>query len=160
VLYVQALTLRGMDPRTNSFTILIGDGLFSRIAFHKGDHIADYNGDLISLEEADIRVARGHGGCMIYINESSRMDCYANCMNYRCKASKANRNTKAFNTFTGRGAITNSRMIWSTSSAGVVRVRLEATRLIQMHTEIITYYGQGFKYPSIQEEEAKEEEQD
>jgi len=78
VLYVQASTLRGIDPRTNCPSVLIGDGLFS-----------------------------------------------------------------------------------STSSSGVVRVRLEAKRLIQMHTEIITNYGHGFRYPAIEDtEEAKEEEQE
>jgi len=161
VLYVQASTLRGIDPRTNCPSVLIGDGLFSRIAFHRGEHIADYNGELITVEEADLRDERGHGGYMIYINEVTRMDCYQNCMNFRCKASKANSNTNAWNTFTGRGALSNARMKWSTSSSGVVRVRLEAKRLIQMHTEIITNYGNGFRYPAIEDtEEAKEEEEE
>jgi len=53
---------------------LIGEGLFSRIVFHRGDHIADYNGELISLEEADLRDDRGLGGYIIYIDENTRMD--------------------------------------------------------------------------------------
>ena len=31
---------------------------------------------------------------------------------------------------------------------GEVRVRLKAVRKIPMHTEIITNYGNGFRYPS------------
>jgi len=82
-------------------------------------------------------------------------------MNFRCKASKANSNFKAFNTVTGRGALMNARMIWSNSSASVVRVRLEATKFIQMHTEIITNYGKGFRYPGNHEnDEAKEDQEE
>ena len=148
VLYVQASTLRGLSSTTNQYTILIGDGLFSRIVYNKDDHIADYNGEIISVEEADIRDELGHGGYMLYVNETTRMDCFLNCLNYKCKASKANSNTRAFNTSTGRAAIPNSRMIWSTHE---IRIRLVATRYIPMHSEIITNYGSGFRYPTPSE---------
>lgn len=79
------------------------------------------------------------------------MDCFVNCMNFRCKASKANSNFKAINTNNdGRGAIQNARIIVSNSSNGVVRVRLQATHYIYMHTEIITNYGRGFRYPQVE----------
>lgn len=43
---------------------------------------------------------------MIHINQTKYMDCFDNCMNNRCKASKANSNYKAINTANeGRGAI-------------------------------------------------------
>ena len=151
VLYVQASTLRALDPTTNIYTIMIGDGLFSRRAYDIGDHIADYNGELISVVEGDQRDARGHGGYMIYINQTTYMDCFVNCMNFRCKASKANSNFKAINTNNdGRGAIQNARIIVSNSSNGVVRVRLQAKNYIYMHTEIITNYGRGFRYPQVE----------
>ena len=72
-------------------------------------------------------------------------------MNHRCKASKSNSNFKAINTAKeGRGAIQNARMIVSNSSTGEVRVRLQATSFIQMHTEIITNYGSGYRYPQVE----------
>ena len=70
VLYVQASNLRALDSTTNLYTIMIGDGLFSRRAYDVGDHIADYNGDLISVVEGNRRDERGHGGYMIYINQT------------------------------------------------------------------------------------------
>lgn len=147
VLYVQASTLRAIYRITKLPSILIGDGLFSRIAFHNGEHIADYNGELISVEESLVRVERGHGGYKLHVNATTRMDCYCNCMNFRCKASKANSSSRAYNTVTQCGALTNARIVLSTSTSGVVRVRLQATKNIPMHTEIITNYGQGFRYP-------------
>ncbi len=45
VLYVQASTLRALDNTTNIYSIMIGDGLFSRRSYEVGDHIADYNGE-------------------------------------------------------------------------------------------------------------------
>jgi hypothetical protein len=68
-------------------------------------------------------------------------------MNFRCKASKANSSSTAYNTATQSCAVTNSIIVLSTSTSGVVRVRLQATKNIPMHTEIITNYGQGFRYP-------------
>ena len=124
---------------------MIGDGLFSRIAYHRGDHLADYHGEFISLEEADARDELGHGGYMLYINETTRMDCFSTCLNYICKVSKANSNTRAFNTITGRAAAQIARMVWSNNYE--VRVRLMASRHISMHAEIITNYGSGFRYP-------------
>lgn len=147
VLYVQASTLRGIHPLSNLPSILIGDGLFARIAFHTNDHIADYNGELITSEEAEIRNERGHGGYMIHVNRTTRLDCYNNCMNHRCKASKANSDRRAYNTATQMGALQNARMVVSTSRLGIVRVRLQATTNIPMHNEIITNYGNGFRYP-------------
>lgn len=148
VLYVQASTLRGIHPFTNIPSVLIGDGLFARIAFHTNDHIADYNGELITSEEAEIRNERGHGGYMIHINRTTRLDCYNNCMNHHCKASKANSNRRAYNTATQMGALQNASMVVSTSRLGIVRVRLQATTNIPMHNEIITNYGNGFRYPT------------
>ena len=124
VLHVQASNLRALDSTTNLYTIMIDDGLFSRRAYDVGDHIADYNGDLISVVEGNRRDERGHGGYMIYINQTKYMDCFYNCMNHRCKASKSNSNFKAINTAKeGRGAIQNARMIVSNSSTGEVRVQ-------------------------------------
>ena len=145
VLYVQASILRAGNPNTNQYTLMIGDGLFSRIAYHRGDHIADYNGEFISIEEAEARDELGHGGYMLYINETTRMDCFSTCLNYICKVSKANSNTRAFNTITGRAAAQIARMVWSNNYE--VRVRLMASRHISMHAEIITNYGSGFRYP-------------
>jgi hypothetical protein len=111
------------------------------------DLMEDYNGELISVEESLVRDERGHGGYMLHVNATTRMDCYCNCMNFRCKASKANSSSRAYNTVTQCGAVTNARIVLSTSTSGVVRVRLQATKNIPMHTEIITNYGQGFRYP-------------
>ena len=41
-------------------------------------------------------------------------------------------------------------MFVSNSSTGEVRVRLQATSFIQMHTEIITNYGSGYRYPQVE----------
>ena len=41
--------------RSGVFFLLIGDGLFSNINYEVGDHIADYNGEVISHEEAERR---------------------------------------------------------------------------------------------------------
>jgi len=65
---------------------------------------------LISEEESNERENRGHGGYMIYITDTTRMDCYENAMNYRCNASKANSYTNAYNTVTERGALINAKM--------------------------------------------------
>ena len=43
---------------------MIGDGLFSRRAYDVGDHITDYNGDLITVVEGNCRDESGHGGYM------------------------------------------------------------------------------------------------
>lgn len=148
VLYIQASSLRALDPTTNLFTLLIGEGLFSNINFNVGDHIADYNGEIISAEEGELRDERGHGGYMHHINATTRLDCYENAMNFRCKASKANSRIRAINVMAeGRGAIMNARIVKCTLSSGEPRVRLQATRNIPMHTEIITSYGKGFRYP-------------
>lgn len=148
VLYIQASSLRALDPTTNLFTMLIGEGLFSNIDYNVGDHIADYNGEIISAEEGEDRDERGHGGYMHHINATTRMDCFVNAMNFRCKASKANSSIRAINIMKeGRGAIMNARIVKSTLPSGEPRVRLQATRNIPMHTEIITSYGNGFRYP-------------
>ena len=63
-------------------------------------------------------------------------------------ASKANSCTNALNSVTGQIAIGNARMVKSTSIKGTTRVRLEACKRIPKHTEIITTYGSGFRYPS------------
>ena len=105
VLYVQASSLRAIHPISKLPTVLIGEGLFARIVIEKGAHIADYNGDLISVEEAQLREDRGYGGYIIHINETTRMDCYDKCRRGLCKASKANSSTRSFNTVTQKGAI-------------------------------------------------------
>jgi hypothetical protein len=53
-------------------------------------------------------------------------------------------------------------MVMHSISNGEVRVRLKAVRKIAMHTEIITNYGRGFRYPSAQvdEDNADDEDQD
>lgn len=139
VLYVQASTLRALDTTTNIYSLMIGDGLFSRRSYDVGDHIADYNGELINAEERELRDRRGHGGYMLHINRTTFIDCYNNCMNFRCKASKANSSFNIANQ--GRGAISNATMIFSNNSNGIHRVRLEAKIYIPMHNEIITIYS-------------------
>jgi len=93
VLYVQESTLRAFHPLSKLPTVLIGEGLFARIVIQNGAHIADYNGDLISVDEAELRNDRGQGGYMIYINDTTRLDCYDKCRRGLCKASKAKSNT-------------------------------------------------------------------
>ena len=53
-------------------------------------------------------------------------------------------------------------MVMHTIPNGEVRVRLKAVRKIPMHTEIITNYGSGFRYPSalVVEDNADDEEDD
>jgi hypothetical protein len=160
VLYVQASTLRAYHPNTNVATRLIGNGLFSRIVIEKDGHIADYHGDIISNEEAELRDNAHHGGYMIYLNEDTKMDCFNNAMNNRCKASMSNSNTKVINTITGKGAIVNARIVVNKAPSGDWRVRLKATRKIPMHTEIITNYGSGFRYPSPHATEDSDVEED
>jgi len=162
VLYVQASTLRAFHPVSKLPTVLIGEGLFARIVIQNNAHIADYKGELISVEEAELRSETGHGGYMIYINDTTRMDCYEKSSRGLCKASKANSNTRCFNTVTQTGAIVNAKMVMHSISNGEVRVRLKAVRKIAMHTEIITNYGRGFRYPSAQvdEDNADDEDQD
>jgi len=57
VLYAEENSLRSLCRRSGVFYLLIGDGLFSNIDYEIDDHIADYNGDLISLEEVERRDA-------------------------------------------------------------------------------------------------------
>lgn len=148
VLYSQASTLRGKDRSTGLYYLLLGDGLFSNIDYKVGDHIADYHGELIFEAEAERRTAAGKGGYMIYISNEVRMDCYTTCQSGDCKASKANSCTNALNSVTGQSAIGNATMVKSTSITGTTRVRLEASKRIPKHMEIITNYGRGFRYPS------------
>lgn len=148
VLYIQASSLRALDTITNLFTMLIGEGLYSNINYNIGDHIADFNGVLISAEEGELRDEQGHGGYMHHINATTRMDCFENAMNFRCKASKANSSNRVINVMKeGRGAISNARIVRSTLPSGEPRIRLQASRNIPMHTEIITSYGNGFRFP-------------
>jgi len=140
--------LRGKDRSTGLYYLLLGDGLFSNIDYKVGDHIADYHGELIFEAEAERRTAAGKGGYMIYISIEVRMDCFSTCQSGDCKASKANSGTNALNSVTGRIAIGNATIVKSTSITGTTRVRLEASKRIPMHTEIITNYGRGFRYPS------------
>ena len=145
VLYIQSSTLRSQDRRSGLFYLLIGDGLFSNIDYNAGDHIADYVGELISAVEALRREEAGRGGYTIYITETVKMDCYDACVRGDCKASKANSSTRAFNSITNAMAISNAKMVSSTS--GLPRVRLQASKKIPKHSEIITTYGKGFRFP-------------
>lgn len=147
VLYVQSSTLRGQCRRSGLYMLLIGDGLFSNRDFNIGDHIADYNGEIITDEERNRRDAAGRGGYMIKISNNMHKDCYATSIRGDCKASKANSATNAFNSFTNQMATANARMVWSTATIGATRVRLQASKKIPKHTEIITTYGPGFRYP-------------
>jgi hypothetical protein len=51
-------------------------------------------------------------------------------------------------------------MVMHSISNGEVRVRLKAVRKIAMHTEIITNYGRGFRYPSAQVDEDNADDED
>ena len=52
----------------NQYVVPIGKGLFSRLAYEKNETIANFNGEVITIEEYDRRVIAGLGRNAIHLS--------------------------------------------------------------------------------------------
>ena len=82
-LYHEPSGLRVVDSDGN-FTIEIGQGLLSRIAFGKDQKVCQCIGEFVGQVIYDIRVSNGLGGCGILIKTVLVADCYCSCAYGAC----------------------------------------------------------------------------
>ena len=118
------------------YTIDIGQGLFSKIAFLPNDLIAEFCGEIISIADYTHRLNAGRGGYGVALSNNYVMDCY----DYldACKASRANDYRNLYNAATNRYAIPNASLVID----HVHRIcKLVAKRHIPMDEEIFYKYG-------------------
>lgn len=68
----------------------IGDGLFSRLNYKKGETIIYFNGTTVSPDQYKQEKIAGRGGYAIKINEREYLNCYDQWKQNKCLASYAN----------------------------------------------------------------------
>ncbi len=141
VLYHIPSKLLALNRTTNQYTSLIGDGLFSRIAYKVGDTICSFIGEIVtSTQEVDRREALGEGGYTISLIHGTK---YLDCFHYRhvCMASYANDPRKCMDTVKQKRAKANCECRMNSITKNVM---LKATRSIPANTEILWVYGDTY----------------
>jgi len=79
VLRIAPSQLRRCVPGTNNYSMTIGNGLFSTIAYGPGDHIVRFVGEVLrTAQEANTRTAAGRGGYMLGTSTGTGyfLDCF------------------------------------------------------------------------------------
>ena len=143
-LYHKPSTLLALNRRTGYYSKKIGDGLFSHIAYNKGDTICNFVGEkVVGQEEVDRRQAIGRGGYTIHLYRDVFLDCFAYL--HVCMASYANDPRNCYSTVykTRSKANCECRMDNRTKT-----VMLKANRNIPPNTEILWVYGNEYVFPN------------
>ena len=111
-LYCKNSDFRWMTQRDEERQ-LIGEGLFSHLQYTRGDTIAVFKGQVMSVADYDAQCnANPHmAGYGVALNNGMRMQCYHVRFNGTCKASVANCAKECVNISTGRNAINNCRLV-------------------------------------------------
>jgi hypothetical protein len=128
-----------------------GQGLFSTIAFVRGDVIAEFHGDLISYEDYLDLELQGMHRFVIKVKHGVYLDCRKNRFKERCKASLANSPLHAVHKLTGVRAVANCSLHVSGPAGDHKAVTLVCSaNRIDRNTEILWCYGSGHNcVPSV-----------
>jgi hypothetical protein len=131
----------------------LGDGLFSNIllpAAPSGITIAEYKGELISLDTVKQRTEAGFGGYIVALRDKGNALCYLDCYKDKlkglCKASCANSALNGFNIATQSLAVNNLDLILH---GGKALLKTKPKTSIPPHRELLVAYQQGYRYPSV-----------
>jgi hypothetical protein len=129
----------------------LGQGLFSTIAFVRGDVIAEFHGDLISYEDYLDLELQGMHRFVIKVKHGVYLDCRKNRFKGRCKASLANSPLHAVHKLTGVRAVANCSLHVSGPAGDHKAVTLVCSaNRIDRNTEILWCYGSGHNcVPSV-----------
>ena len=85
------LIVKESNLRTNLDNKKIGFGLFSIGTFKKDEKITDFIGEIITMEEYNMRAIAGKGGyCVSFRSQTMVLDCYQSAKDNVCFASMAN----------------------------------------------------------------------
>ena len=144
-LYASASLLRRKD-RLGNYTTTIGHGLFSNIRYAPTHRIASFKGEVISATEYNRRCDLGKGGYAIHINVNAVLDCY-NFKGRECMASMANSPLKCLDLTTNKAAQANAKLVTYYSDE-TFHAYLQATCVIEAHTEILWPYSKFYKFPT------------
>ena len=148
--YINTSQCRARDPTTGHYSVPLQLGLFATYTFRKNDFIAPFQGQLISVEEADLRTSRGHGGYQIRVSRTVVLDCFESARSLVCKASYANSARNLWDLSSDRKAANNAKLCISHEGPpSVVTVCLRATRVIFPNQEILFPYQSGYRFPTV-----------
>jgi hypothetical protein len=121
----------------SSWTICIGDGLFSSLRYLPSNTIAIFDGEEISAAECVIRTTAGNGGYIIRLSVDKVLDCYAAYRRGTCMASYANCPKLCRDTATNKLAKKNCRLAVRVLANGKRRAQLLAVCTIKPEKEIL-----------------------
>ena len=122
----------------------IGKGLFSSITYGGLEEVVNFLGELIDNAERIRRDNEGHGGYFIRINADKYLDSYR--LKETCKASMANDYRGIFHRLTRKPGMPNLRLI---INPRLGTARLETTRVIPAHTEMLWDYGDRYDFEFV-----------
>jgi hypothetical protein len=145
-LYVRDSDLLGRDKNKITYTSPVGKGLFSSVSYKKNDIICYFSGKERGRKALKKSIKEGTDGYIIHFNKKRHLDCYNHCKKGECLASFANSCKKV------KCRHDPEKIIKSNSSICVSRknkiASLKASCSILPHTEIITSYHAGYKFPT------------
>jgi hypothetical protein len=136
------------DIATGSFTRPIGRGLFANRRFRANDTILAFRGEVITFEEANLRIHSSRGGYMVALRGVAVLDCYNTVTTGACLASLANTANGLRHAATGRSAVNNARISVSGGTVVGWRITLVATRRIIEGQEILAPYSGSYVMPA------------
>jgi hypothetical protein len=139
-----------IDPASGDFSRRIGKGLFVNRSFRKNESIDVFCGEVISLQEADTRIAAGRGGYMIALRSAAVLDCFATAAGGTCLASLANTANGLRHAVSRRAPRNNSRIRVSGGASSGWRVTLVATGTITTGSEVLTPYSGSYVMPRLE----------
>lgn len=127
-----------LDPR-------VGEGLFSHLAYEKGDVVAQFVGEIMSRADYDAQALRdGTGGYCIALPRGRVLQSYEARWNKDCLASCANCASNCVNVLYNDNAVNNCKITVNSKD----EVKLVSDKAyIPAHTELLWDYGGDFVYP-------------
>lgn len=157
VLYKAPSYLCARRPGSDQYDVRCGTGLFSCVAFHTNEKIAQFVGDVVSTEVYNERDAAGRGGYAVRLSASTVLDCYEHKSD--CFASFAN-TARGCVTLQGSDgkeaaqgaavlvAVNNCRLGYTPGDLARGVVYLVASKVINAHIELLWPYGPAYVMPS------------
>jgi hypothetical protein len=145
-LVVKHSRLRRIGNRVGVFHDCIGDGLFTGdMSIRKGEVVAEFVGEFITVAEGKRRDEAGVGGYMVMIRKNTLLlDCYR--FRDQCKASMVNSPRGCIDLDTNLPAVSNVKITYDHRRK---KYRLVAIRDIGPDTEVLWDYGTDYRYPTM-----------
>jgi hypothetical protein len=127
--------------------VALGMGLFCSMLLPsnpQGIKLAEFKGNIVSLEQYYEREIKGRGGYGILTATGSVLDCYAHAKAGMCKASMANSALNCIDVTSNKVAVNNCRI---KVSGNTVTLYTAPNTTIPPNRELLFAYQKGYRYP-------------